>query len=69
MEQQEVQGQEQPVSQEVQAQEAGPKQFEIKTEGTELLIEVDPNKNGKPVLTVRVDLGEAFNEVIGKLGK
>jgi hypothetical protein len=40
-----------------------------KVEGSKLIIEVDPNKDGQSVLKLELDALEAFNEIGSALGK
>lgn len=37
--------------------------------GAKLIISVDPDKDGNPVIEIHVDAMEAFNEVASLLGK
>lgn len=43
----------------------GHKVVNLKFEGTKLVIDIDSDKDGEPLLDVVVDLGEAFDEISG----
>lgn len=45
------------------------KVISYKVEGSKLVIAVDPNKDGQPVLKLELDALEAFNEIASALGK
>lgn len=45
------------------------KTISYKIEGTMLVISVDPNKDGNPVLEVRVPLVEVLNEIGSLIAK
>lgn len=45
------------------------KAFDFKVEGGKLLITIDPNKDGQPVMTLSVDIAEIPDEVISALKK
>lgn len=43
------------------------KAVEVKFEGSKLLVVVDPNKDGQPVLKVEVELAEIPDEVLSAI--
>lgn len=47
----------------------GAKVVDFKFELTKLVLKIDSDKDGQPLLELTVDLGEAFDEVKGKLAK
>lgn len=42
---------------------------DVKFEGSKLSVTVDPNKNGQPVVEIKIDLGEALSEVTSVISK